>query len=199
MVATSTEVGNLVTTTAGLVDPLSCCLLVGRMVKVVGSPLVVMSALSASVGGWSRWVPALVLVILILSGMEAFFRRSTIPWQSFTSGPSITSGDGLFLCCGLLGVGFLVSLVAEAAFFCFLERTGMKGLVSSWSVSSLGLLGVAVMGAGGATGASFSLPLGVDTDGRSFLATFVELFLFFFSAVGEVGSGLLNMWSSSHT
>ena len=89
MVATSTEVGNLVTTTAGLVDPLSCCLLVGRMVKVVGSPLVVMSALSASVGGWSRWVPALVLVILILSGMEAFFRRSTIPWQSFTSGPSI--------------------------------------------------------------------------------------------------------------
>ena len=199
MVDTSTEVGNLVTTTAGLVDPLSCCLLVGWMVKVVGSPLVVMSALLASVGGWSRWVPALVLVILILSGMEAFFRRSTIPWQSFTSGPSITSGEGFFLCCGLLGVGFLVSLVAEAAFFCFLERTGMKGLVSSWSVSSLGLLGVAVMGAGGATGASFSLPLGVDTDLRSFLATFVELFLFFFSAVGEVGSGLLNMWSSSHT
>ena len=62
MVATSTEVGNLVTTTAGLVDPLSRCLLVGRMVKVVGSPLVVMSA---SVGGWSRWVPALVLVTLI--------------------------------------------------------------------------------------------------------------------------------------
>ena len=78
MVDTSTEVGNLVTTTAGLVDPLSCCLLVGRMVKVVGSPLVVISALSASVGGWSRWVPALVLVILNKKQIEYIYKLLSV-------------------------------------------------------------------------------------------------------------------------
>ena len=87
-------VGNLVTTTwRAEARCSSVVLFVGRTQKLVClEPCVRASRRSSSVLQWRRYVPALVLVTLILSGIFITFRSSVGEAILSTSGPSITRG-----------------------------------------------------------------------------------------------------------